>query len=75
MLSNFIFSKGETRISFLNVHSEIDQGSGLISIALDNGKVFVISENKIKESVHSDLIDAYELVDGSKYILEYPKFE
>lgn len=74
MLSNFIFIKGETRISFLNVHSEIDQGSGLISIALDNGKLFVISEKKVLNCNHSEYSDTYELVDGSKYILKYPEF-
>ena len=74
MLTNFIFTRGKKCVSYSMVHAEIDQGSGLISITLDNGKVYVISENNILKEIHSDTNDIYELIDGSKYCLEYPEF-
>ena len=75
MLTNFIFTSkdGSTSLASL-VHSEIDYGDNLISIALDNGNVYVISKNSITKEEHTDNSDLFECLDGSSYCLEYPEF-
>lgn len=75
MMTNFEFSTGEGSIQVFNlVHSEIDYGDDRISIALDNGSIFVISKNSISKEEHTDSSDLFECVDGTRYYLEYPEF-
>ena len=75
MMTNFEFSTGEGSIQVFNlVHSEIDYGDDRISIALDNGSIFVISKNSILKEEHTDSSDLFECADGTRYYLEYPEF-
>lgn len=75
MLTNFVFTArdGSTHLASM-VHLEIDFGEDLISIALDNGELYVISKNTIIKEEHTDNSDLYECLDGTRYYIEYPEF-
>ena len=77
MLTNFEYFDGAngTTVAFSMVHAEIDQGSGLISITIDNVGTYVISEKNIAKETHTDTSDLFECLDGSRYCLEYQEFE
>ena len=71
MLSNFKYVEGDrTIISLSGVHLEFDYDTDRFSITLDNGNVFVVSNNSIIKEEHTDNSDYFECLDGKKYYIE-----